>query len=104
AAATPQKAQHEIAYLAAPPALPEVAPPGKPPTADSFFVPGHWTWEGTRYVWRAGYWAHVQPGYVWVPAHYRWTPSGYVFIAGYCAMAIDRRGVLSPPPFVRTHL
>src|SRR5262249_12454420 len=57
--ATPQKAQQEIAYLPAPPALPEVAPPGKPPTADSFFVPGHWTWEGTRYVWRAGYWAHV---------------------------------------------
>ncbi|MHB8736843.1 MAG: hypothetical protein ACYC6M_16190, partial [Terriglobales bacterium] len=92
----------EVAYLPQPPEPPGVASPGQPPTADSFYVPGAWMWRpdtGT-YAWRAGYWARVQPGYVWVPDHYRWTPSGYIFIAGYWDLAVSRRGVLYAPVIV----
>src|SRR5205085_5053636 len=83
--------------LPAPPATPELAPPGEPPVADSFYVPGNWVWNSRVYAWRAGYWARVQPGYVWISSHFRWTPSGYVYIAGYWDLAISKRGILFAP-------
>ncbi len=99
--AAPEQQQDikEVAYLPQPPEPPEVAPPGRPPVADCFYVPGSWVWNPTAgtYAWRAGYWARVQPGYVWMPDHYRWTPSGYVFISGYWDLAVSRRGVLYAP-------
>jgi hypothetical protein len=102
---------HQITYLPNPPAPPNTASPGAPPTPDSFFVPGHWEWHNAGYVtvngpavyreagygWVAGYWARVQPGYVWVAAHYRWTPSGHIYIAGYWDLALARRGFLYAP-------
>ncbi len=99
-AAAPEATQQQVTYLPAPPAAPEVAPPADPPTAESFYVPGYWVWDGWHYAWRAGYWAQVQPGYVWVPAHYRWTPTGYIFIPGYWDLAVARRGVLFAPVVV----
>ena len=63
-------------------------------------MPGSYVWDGTRYLWKAGYWAGVQPGYVWVEAHYRWTPSGYVFIPGYWDLAVSRRGILYAPVYI----
>jgi hypothetical protein len=104
AAAEPHQVHQQVTYLPAPPPPPEVAPPGHPPTAESFFVPGAWVWADGRYAWRAGYWAQVQPGYVWVQAHYRWTPGGYVFIPGYWDLALDRRGVLFAPVVVDVHV
>jgi hypothetical protein len=98
-AAAEQQDTKEVAYLPQPPEPPEVAPPGRAPAADCFYVPGSWVWNpaaGT-YAWRAGYWARVQTGYVWVPDHYRWTPSGYVYIPGYWDLAVSRRGVLYAP-------
>jgi hypothetical protein len=88
---------HEVTYLPAPPAPPQVAAPGSPPNPESFYVPGTWVWNGTTYAWQAGYWARVQPGYIWVAAHYSWTPSGYVYVPGYWDMAMARRGVLYAP-------
>jgi hypothetical protein len=94
----------EVAYFPEPPAPPQVAPPPEQPAPDTFYVPGYWYWNSERYVWRSGYWARIQPGYVWVPAHYRWTPYGYVYIAGYWDLAVARRGMLYAPvvvdPFV----
>jgi hypothetical protein len=92
--------EQQMTYLAQPPELPKVAPPGKPPTEESFYVPGIWVWNGTGYAWRAGYWAKVQPGWTWTPDHYRWTPSGYVFIAGYWDLAVSKRGILYAPVYV----
>jgi hypothetical protein len=105
---------HAVNYMPAPPAAPNVAPPGEPPTPDSFFVPGHWAWhnagpvvvngaqvyQDAGYSWTAGYWARVQPGYVWVASHYRWTPSGFVFIPGYWDLAVAHRGFLYAPVYV----
>jgi hypothetical protein len=99
-AAAEDGAAKDVTYLPKPPAPPVVAPPGDPPSAECFYVPGTYLWNGTDYVWRAGYWAKVQPGYVWVPAHYRWTPSGYIHIAGYWDLAMSRRGFLYAPVVV----
>jgi hypothetical protein len=89
----------QVTYLPKPPEPPEIAPPGRAPSADAFYVPGSWVWNyGTgTYAWRAGYWARVQPGYVWISDHYRWTPTGYIFIPGYWDLAVSRRGVLYAP-------
>jgi len=95
--AAKDNATQEVTYLPAPPAPPEIAPPGQAPNAESFYVPGVWVWSGTQYAWRAGYWARVQPGYVWTPAHYRWTPGGYIYIAGYWDLSIKKRGILYAP-------
>jgi hypothetical protein len=89
-----------VTYYPEPPAPPQVAPPGAPPAPDTFYVPGYYVWTGDHYVWHAGYWARVQPGYVWVPAHYRWTPYGYVYVAGYWDYALPRRGMLYAPVVV----
>jgi WXXGXW repeat (2 copies) len=91
--------KHDVTYLPSPPAAPETAAPGAPPNADSFYVPGQYVWRADTgaYGWRAGYWARVQPGYVWVPAHFRWSPYGYIYIAGYWDLAIAGRGVLYAP-------
>jgi len=90
----------EITYYPDPPAPPQVAPPGQPPSTDTFYMPGQWVWRDGRYVWVAGYWARVQPGYVWVPGHYRWTPYGYVYVPGYWDYALARRGMLYAPVVV----
>jgi hypothetical protein len=92
-----QDAPQEVTYMPKPPAPPAIAPPGAPPSADTFYVPGHWEWNGALYLWRGGYWARVQPNYVWVSSHYRWTPGGYIYIAGYWDYSIRRRGVLFAP-------
>jgi hypothetical protein len=57
-------------------------------------------WGGERYVWRAGYWGRVRPGYVYVPSHYRWTPQGYVLIPGYWDLVVSRRGVMYSPVYI----
>ncbi|MFO0878279.1 MAG: hypothetical protein U0840_13085 [Gemmataceae bacterium] len=100
-AAAKKDEEPKVTYLPAPPAAPEVAAPGQAPAADTFYVPGAWVWTGARYVWRAGYWARMQPGYVWVPDHYRWTPSGYVFVGGYWDLALKRRGILYAPVVIQ---
>jgi hypothetical protein len=90
-----------MTYLPEPPAPPVVKDPGPPPMPETFYTPGVWVWAGTSYRWRAGYWARVQPGYVWVQDHYRWTPSGYVFVPGYWDLALPRRGILYAPVIIQ---
>ena len=94
--------EHQVSYLPQPPAPPAVAQPGPKPTPESFYVPGCWVWNTATnsYAWRVGYWARVQPGYVWVADHYRWTPSGVVYIPGYWDLALKRRGMLYAPVYI----
>jgi hypothetical protein len=106
--------EQQVTYMPQPPSEPKTAPPGEPPAADTFYVPGSWVWHNAGYVevngasvyrdagyaWVPGYWARVQPGYVWVQAHYRWTPSGYVYIPGYWDYALPQRGFLYAPVVV----
>ncbi len=97
AAEQPTAKTHDLTYYPAPPAPPQVRAAAAPPTADSFFMPGQYVWRDGRYVYVAGYWARVQPGYVWVASHYRWTPYGYVYVAGYWDYSLARRGLLYAP-------
>jgi len=59
----------------------EAIPP--PPSAEHFWVAGHWRWEGGRYVWTAGRWERHRVGSVWIPAH--WIHAGPVweFVGGH---------------------
>jgi hypothetical protein len=90
----------DVTYYPEPPAPPKLAPPGAAPAVDFFYVPGYYQWTGTYYVWRAGYWTRVRPGYVYVASHYCWTPTGYVYVAGYWDYTIARRGVMYAPVVV----
>jgi hypothetical protein len=102
AEAAAEEEAKQVTYLPQPPQAPQVAAPGQAPAADTFYVPGSWNWNpGTgAYAWRAGYWARVQPGYVWVPDRYLWTPAGYVFVPGYWDLTVSQRGVLYAPVIV----
>ena len=91
-----QAEAEEIGLLPAPPApVTESEPPA--PDKTSFFVPGHWVYRDSRYVWKSGFWCPFRPGWIWVPAHYVWTPAGYVFVEGYWDRPLQDRGLLFAP-------
>lgn len=90
-------ADQEVMYLPTPPETVEAGPNVPAPSADHFWIPGYWAWETDRYMWRAGYWAPIQPDWCWVPAHYCWTPRGCVFIHGHWDYPLARRGVIFAP-------
>jgi hypothetical protein len=94
----------KIEYLPAPPVLAAVEPPGPPPFEDDIWVPPCQYWYQGRYVLRAGYWLHGQPGWIWVPSHYLWTPRGYIFVAGHWDFSLERRGVLFAPVYFPRHV
>ena len=89
----------EVEYLREPPATVEAGPNVAAPSPDDTWLPGCWMWQNSRYAWRPGYWAPVQPNWVWVPAHYVWAPRGYVFVDGFWDHSIGRRGVLFAPVY-----
>jgi DNA segregation ATPase FtsK/SpoIIIE-like protein len=89
----------DVAYLPEPPATVEAGPNIAAPSANDTWLPGSWVWQNSRYAWRPGFWATVQPDWDWVPAHYVWAPRGYVFVDGYWDHSIDRRGVLFAPVY-----
>ncbi len=90
-----------IAYLPAPPQSVEVGPNYEAPSEDYFYVPGTWTYNEARYVWRPGYYTPYLEGFVWVPPAYIWTPCGYVFRAGYWDRPLESRGVVFAPVYYR---
>jgi hypothetical protein len=72
-------------YAPIPPPQVEVGPPPPVPgpAAGYLLEPGHWQWNGVRYVWVPRHWVVRQPGWAhWVPGHwfvgrlgrYHWVP------------------------------
>ena len=51
----------QVQYLPPPPQSLDVGPSSPPPSANATWVPGYWTWEGNRYVWRRGTGCHSRP-------------------------------------------
>ena len=88
----------QVQYLPEPPATLEQGPTSDAPGDDYYWVPGCYEWR-TRYVWRPGYWAAVNPNWIWVPAHYSWTPYGYVFVPGFWDYLVAYRGVCFAPVY-----
>jgi len=57
--------------------------PGVAPNPDSFLVPGHYTPDGDRLVWTAGFWARARPGWDWIPARWVRRSEGWEFRKGH---------------------
>lgn len=73
-----------IAPSAPPPARTEIAPP-PPAGTQMVWQSGHWSWNGTTWVWTDGrYVAAPQPTAVWEPGHWEPNPSGgYAWVNGH---------------------
>jgi hypothetical protein len=89
--------QDQLPYQPPPPDSLDNGPDTPAPDDNSFYVPGCWVYQDTRYLWRPGYWSACRPGYVWSPASYCATPSGCVFVDGYWDYPLDDRGLLFAP-------
>lgn len=89
--------QPEQMYVPQPPLTLENGPSLPPPDENSFYVPGVWVHQQSRYLWRPGFWSACQPGRVWIPAHYLWTPGGALFVDGYWDYPLENRGMLFAP-------
>jgi hypothetical protein len=84
----------DIAITQAPP--PDIAEtPTRTPNADSYWVPGHWVWNGNTYSWRDGHWVQSRPDFVFVRAY--WTNNGGYWV--YHPGRWERVG--TPPPEYR---
>jgi hypothetical protein len=77
--------------IAPPPLRVETIP--RPPAPDSYWIGGHWNWEGNRHVWVGGHWERPRAGEVYVRAH--WTHDGgeWVFHEGRWSR------IVAPPEF-----
>lgn len=65
-----------IAPSTPPPVREEMIPPA--PSTDVVWRPGHWSWNGTQYVWVTGvYIARPCPQVAWVPGHWDQSPTGW---------------------------
>jgi hypothetical protein len=89
--------QDEMQYLPPPPESLDNGPSGPPPDDNSFYTPGNWLYQSSRYVWQPGCWQAYRPGLIWIPAYYYGTPGGYVFVPGYWDWPLDGRGLLFAP-------
>jgi hypothetical protein len=55
-----------------------------PPQQGGYWIEGHWSWDGTQWVWLDGRWElPPQPGAVWVPPSF----NGRTWVAGYWSLA-----------------
>jgi hypothetical protein len=65
-----------VAQPAMPPPVAEEGPPPAMPGPNGWVLePGHWHWNGFRYVWIHRHWIHAGPGFAhFVPGH--WAPTG----------------------------
>ena len=87
----------EVQYFPQPPAPQEQGPPSEAPSADAFWSPGCWAWQGNQYTWTTGFWTTARPGWVWTPTSYSWTPRGYALANGYWDYDLDHRGIAFAP-------
>jgi hypothetical protein len=70
-----------VVVSAAPP-VEIVETPGVAPSADHFWIRGHWGYARGRYVWAPGRWEHRRPGYAWNYGHWARGPHGYSWHRG----------------------
>lgn len=88
--------QPEVQYTPQPPASLENGP-SVPGPEDSLYIPGYWSYQGSTFAWRPGYWSTGYDGRIWIQPCYRWSPAGYVFVSGYWDYPFANRGLLFAP-------
>ena len=85
AAATPSNPASTTVVVAAPTAPPPPQAENPPPAPGPTYVwnQGHWSWDGTQYVWKPGSYV-VPPTTVarWRPGYWQQGPDGWVWIDG----------------------
>ena len=60
-------------YAQVPPPREERVPPPRGPR--EIWEPGHWQWNGRRYIWVAGHYVERRPQYGhYEPGHWVWAP------------------------------
>lgn len=76
-------AQNEIIVRVAPP-NPIVEEQSAVPYEGAAWVPGYYTWDGSKYEWNHGRWDRPpRVGVEWEPGHWDHRGDGYVWIAGH---------------------
>lgn len=69
----------------------KVGPPPPPPREvitvrpgpRHIWIPGHYGWDGRKYVWARGYWTPPPPGRAsWIPGRWDYRNGGHVWIEG----------------------
>ncbi len=79
----PVASMAQIVVRVAPPA-PIVESHDRPPHAGWVWVDGYHRWDGHRYVWVHGHWAHPpRPEAVWVAHHWERRNGGWVLVEGH---------------------
>jgi hypothetical protein len=91
--------QAETQYVPRPPASLDNGPSVPPPDKNSFYTPGIWSYDGSQFAWRPGYWSPYQQGMIWTPSSYTWTPAGWVFVPGYWDYMLANRGLMFAPVY-----
>jgi len=71
----PPPVAHVTSPVAPPPLL--VESPGTPPGRDAVWIPGFWTWTGSRWAWALGNWSAPNQGRTWLEG--TWKRSGRAF-------------------------
>jgi hypothetical protein len=66
-----------------PPPVERVEPVAVAPSAEHFWVKGHWQWVGDQYAWLPGHWEVRRTREVWVPGHWRPYAGGHVWEEGH---------------------
>lgn len=94
----------DIAYLDHPPESLEAGPSSPAPSAEHFWTPGVWLWEGREYQWQCGGWRRYREGWTWIAARYIWTPRGCIYVPGYWDFSLTRRGLLFAPICYRSSI
>ena len=56
---------------------------GPAPGLGFFYIAGEYVPQGSKVVWKPGFWYPSQPGWEWMPAHWVRQASGWVFREGY---------------------
>jgi hypothetical protein len=47
------------------------------------WIPGHWAWNGSQFVWSPGLYVERAPGSaIWIPGYWQQEPSGWTWIEG----------------------
>jgi hypothetical protein len=70
---------------------PPLAPTSQPyeqipakPYANAVWIPGHYTYNGSTYVWDSGRWESPPSGTsAWIPPSWQPTAGGYVYVRGH---------------------
>lgn len=64
-----------------PPTRAEIPPPA--PSAQALWRFGHWSWNGTRFVWNPGqYVERPSPAASWIPGYWEQRPEGWIRVDG----------------------